>query len=85
MVQCNDITHIEVQPTYYFTSDDWYRLPEAEKIRIIEAQSRHKRSHGNDGGTVISEIKTGGNSKVQDNIRRIQHIISTIEYNTDNQ
>ena len=60
-----------MHPVYDFKSDEWYNLPEAEKIRIREEQSRHKRSRGNDGVTVISEITTGGNSTLQDDIRTI--------------
>ena len=51
MVHFNDDTQIEVHPSYGFTSDKWYKLPEAEKIIIREEQSCHKRSRGNDGGT----------------------------------
>ena len=76
MVQCNDVTQIEVYPDYYFESYEWYNLTESEKIRIREEWSRHKRSRGNDGGTVISEITTGGNGTVQDNIRTIEQRIS---------
>ena len=38
-------------------------------------------SRGNDGGTTTSEITTGGNGLVQDNIRTIQQIISAIDSN----
>ena len=72
-----------MHPAYYFTSDEWYRLLEAEKIRIREEQSRHKRSRVNDCGTVISEITTGGNGTVQYNNRTIQQRISVIESNAD--
>ena len=75
MVQCNDGTHIEVQPSYDFTSDEWYELPEADKITIGHVK--------NDGGNVISEITTGGKSMVQEYIRKIQQRISAIESNAD--
>ena len=69
MVQCNIGMQIEVDPAYDFTTDEWFRLPEAENIRIREERTRYKRSCGNDDKTVVSEITTGG---VQDNIRSIQ-------------
>ena len=72
-----------MHPVYDFKSDEWYNLPEAEKIRIREEQSRHKRSRVNDCGTVISEISTGGNGTVQYNNRTIQQRISVIESNVD--
>ena len=65
MVQCNDDTHIEVHPSYDFTSYEWYKLPEAEKVLIKEGRSIHKRSHENDGGTVISEITNEGKGTVK--------------------
>ena len=40
-------------------------------------------SRGNYGGTVISEITTGGNGTVQDGIMEIQQRISKLESNTD--
>ena len=79
MVQCNDGTHIEVHLDYYFTTDECFRLPEAERIRTIEERTRYKRSCGNDNKTVVREITTGG---VQDNTRSIQQIISAFESNT---
>ena len=79
MVQCNDGTQIEVHPAYEFTTDECFRLPEAENIRIREERTRYKSSHGNDNKTVVIKITTGG---VQDDIRSIQQIISGIESNT---
>ena len=75
MIKCNDDTQIEVHPTYDFKLDECYRLPEAEMIIIKEEQSLYKSSYENDGGTVISEITTGGNGLVQVKIRTIQHRI----------
>ena len=68
MVQCNDGTQIEVHPDYGFTTDEWFMLPEAERIRIIEESKRYKRSRENYIKTVVRKITTGG---VQDNIRLI--------------
>ena len=70
---------IEVHPAYAFTTDEWFRLPEAERIIIIEERTRYKKSRGNNDKIVVSEITTGG---VQDNIRSIQQRISAIESNT---
>ena len=39
MVQCHDGTQIEVHPAYDFTSDEWQRLPEAERSRIREERT----------------------------------------------
>ena len=36
MVQCNDGTQIEVHPACELTTNEWFRLPEAESIRIRE-------------------------------------------------
>ena len=36
MVHCNDGTQIEVHLAYDFTTDEWFRIPEAERIRIRE-------------------------------------------------
>ena len=82
MVQCNDVTQIEVHPAYDFAPYGWYRLPKAEKIIIIEERSRNKISRGNNGGAIISQIRTEGNGMVQDNIRKIHQRISSIESNT---
>ena len=79
MVKYNGGMHIEVHPAYDFTTDDWFRLPEAEKIRIREEKTRYKRSRGNDDKTVVRKITTDG---LQDNSRSIQHRISEIESNT---
>ena len=38
MVQCNNGTQIEVHPDYDLTTNEWFRLPEAERIRIREAK-----------------------------------------------
>ena len=38
MVQCNNGTQIEVHPAYDLTTNKWFRLPEAERIRIREAK-----------------------------------------------
>ena len=65
-----------MHPSYYFSSYELHKLPEAENTRIREELFCHKRSRGNDGGTVISEITTGGNGTVQDNIRTIEQRIS---------
>ena len=80
MVQCNYGMQIGVNIAYDFTTDKWFRLPEAEMIRIREERTRYKRSRGNDDKTVVSEITTGG---VQDDIRSIQQRISEIELNTE--
>ena len=74
-----------MRPTYYFTSDEWYKIPEDEKIIIREEQSRYKRSRRNYGGTLINEITPGGNSIEQDSIRTIQQRIPAIESNADGQ
>ena len=58
-VQCNDGTQIEVHPAYDFTTDEWFRLPEAERIIIREEKTRYKRSHGNENKTVVRKITTG--------------------------
>ena len=79
MVQCNNGTQIEVNPAYDFTKDEWFRLPEAEMIRIREERKRQKISCGNDNKTVVRKTTTVG---VQDNIRLIQQRISAIESNT---
>ena len=79
MVQCNYGTQVEVRPACEFTIEEWFRLPEAERIRIREERKRYKRSHGNDNKTVVRKITTGG---VQDNIRLIQQRISEIESKT---
>ena len=79
MVQCNNVTQIEVRPAYDLTTDKWFRLPESERIRIIEESIRYKRSSGNYNRTVVSKIKTGG---VQDDIKLIQQRMSAIESNT---
>ena len=34
MVQCNYGMQIEVHPAYDFTTDEWFKLPEEEMIRI---------------------------------------------------
>ena len=68
MVHCNDGIQIEVHTSCDFTTYEWFRLPEAERIRIREERTRYKRSPGNDDKIVVSEITTGG---VQDNIRSI--------------
>ena len=59
MVQCNDGTHIEVHLAHDFTTEEWFRLPEAERIRIRGERTRYKRSRGNDDKTVVREITTG--------------------------
>ena len=55
--------------------------PGFQSMRISEIEKNkhvYKKSRGNDGSTVISEITTGVNGSVQDNIRTIQQIISAI-------
>ena len=79
MVQCNDGTHIEVHCAYEFTTDEWFRLPEAERIRIREERTQYNRSRGNGYRIVVRKITTDG---VQDDIRLIQQRISAIEFNT---
>ena len=79
LVQCKDGTQIEVHPAYDFTTNDWFRIPEEESIRIREERKRYKRSRGNDNMALVSKITTGG---VQDDIRSIQKRISEIESNT---
>ena len=69
MVQCNDGMQIEVHPSSDFTIDEWFRLPEAERIRIREERTWYKISRGNDDKIVVRKITTGG---VQDYIRSIQ-------------
>ena len=69
MVQCNDDMQIEVHPAYDFTTEECFRLTEAEMIRIREESTRYKSSCENDDKTVVNKIKTGG---VQDNISSIQ-------------
>ena len=66
MIQCNNGTQIEVHPSYDFTTDKWFRLTEAERIRIREEMTRYKKSRGNDDKIVVRKITTGC---VQDNIR----------------
>lgn len=78
MVQCNDGTQIEVHPSYDFTSKEWYKLPEAEKIRIREERNKYKRSKVSDSATVISEITTG-NLTVKDELKSMKHRISAME------
>ena len=78
MVQCNNGMQIEFHPVYYFTTNEGFRLPEAEKIRIREERAQYKNSRGNDDRTVISKITTGG---MQDDIRLIQQRLSAIESN----
>ena len=68
MVQCNNDMHIEVHTAYDFTTNKWFRLPEAERIRIREEMTRYKMSCGNGNKTVVRKITTGG---VQDDIRSI--------------
>ena len=79
MVQYNDGTHIEVHPAYEFTTDEWFRILEAERIRIRESRKWYKRSRGNDNKTLVIKIRTGG---VQNDITSIQQKISAIELNT---
>ena len=69
MVQCNDSTQIYIHPACDFTTDEWFRLTDAERISIREESTRYKSSRGDDDKTVVRKITTGG---VQDNIRSIQ-------------
>ena len=79
MVHCNNYMQIEVHPDYDFTTDEWFRLPEAEMIKIREESTQYKMSLENENKTLVSEITTGS---VQDDIRSIHQIISAIESNT---
>ena len=41
MVQTTDGSHIEVIPGQSFSPEDWSRLPQAEKARIIEERAQY--------------------------------------------
>ena len=73
MVQCNNGTKIEVHPAYDFTTDEWFRLQEADSISIREERTQYKRPCGNVNKTVVREITTGG---VQEDTRSSQQRIS---------
>ena len=57
MVQTTDGSHVEVIPGQSFSPEDWGRLPQAEKARIIEERAQYKRNKDNvgDNSTTISE------------------------------
>ena len=84
MVQCHDGTQIEAHPVYDFTSDEWQRLPEAERSRIREERTRYKRSRRGgrdaDNDTIISEISVGvKTTALQDHLREFGRQIQELD------
>ena len=79
MVRCSDGTQIEVHAAYDFTNDEWFRLPETERIRIADERARYKRARTNnyDQASVgVSEVTT---STENDDIANLRNRISAIE------
>ena len=87
MAQFNDGPQLEVHLAYYFTNNEWHRLPNVEIIRIVDERERYKISrttrYGGDTSSVeIIEITTeneNGVNTVQGRLQILQQRISELE------